>query len=801
MEERTRNTGIDVIGDAPWGTHFCQFYRTKQDLIDILVPYFKAGLESNEFCMWVTSEPLRGNEALAALRAAMPDLDRYLEDGQLEVLPYSQWYTAGGAFDSTRVLNGWVEKLDRAIARGFSGLRLTGNTFWLEKEDWKDFTDYEEEVNTVIGKYPMMAICTYCLDRCGSLEVIDVIKNHQFALIRQGSSWEIIENAERKRMAEALQENNERLEFALEVTQIGAWDLDLVNHTAWRSVRHDQIFGYESPLPEWTYEMFLEHVLAEDRAEVDRRFQQAVAERQDWNFECRICRTDGEIRWIWAYGRGRYSDRGEPVRMRGWVQDITDWKRAEEKTRQQNAVLEGINRISREALICATEEELGRTCLAVAEEVTQSRFGFIGEINSQGRLDDIAISDPGWAACRMSSPTGHRRPPTAFAVHGIYGRVIKDGKAFFTNDPASHPDSIGAPAGHPPITAFLGVPLTRGGKTVGMVGMGNREGGYRAEDLAAMEALAPAIMEALMRKRADEALRQTRDYLENLFNYANAPIIVWDRDYRVTRFNHAFEHLTGYTASEVVGQKLHILFPEPSREESLSKIAQTLAGEQWDSVEIPIRRKDGDTRVALWNSANIYVETGQTLLATIAQGQDITERKRAEQLLAQQAQELADSVAELEQFAYVASHDLQEPLRMVTSYVQLLARRYEGRLDADANEFIGFAVDGAKRMQQLINDLLAYSRVGTRGRPFEPVDSGKVLAETLSNLQLAIRESGAIVTYDDLPTVMADPTQLGQLFQNLIGNALKFRGGSRRASISRQSKAAVNGSFPSGTTA
>jgi signal transduction histidine kinase len=146
-----------------------------------------------------------------------------------------------------------------------------------------------------------------------------------------------------------------------------------------------------------------------------------------------------------------------------------------------------------------------------------------------------------------------------------------------------------------------------------------------------------------------------------------------------------------------------------------------------------------------------------------------------EEALARRAQELARSNAELEQFAYVASHDLQEPLRMVASYTQLLAKRYKDGLDADAHEFIAYAVDGATRMQTLINDLLAYSRVGTRGQPFEPSNCETVLDQALVNLKVAIEERGAVVTHDPLPTVMTDPTQLWQVFQNLIGNAIKFR--------------------------
>jgi light-regulated signal transduction histidine kinase (bacteriophytochrome) len=155
---------------------------------------------------------------------------------------------------------------------------------------------------------------------------------------------------------------------------------------------------------------------------------------------------------------------------------------------------------------------------------------------------------------------------------------------------------------------------------------------------------------------------------------------------------------------------------------------------------------------------------------------ELDERRKAERQLAQYAEELTRSNAELEQFAYVASHDLQEPLRMVASFTQLLGKRYRGKLDQDADEFIGFAVDGATRMQRLINDLLAYSRVGTRGKSFKSTDCQVILREARDNLMKAIEESGAVITQDPLPTVEGDEVQLIQLFQNLVANAIKFRG-------------------------
>jgi light-regulated signal transduction histidine kinase (bacteriophytochrome) len=154
---------------------------------------------------------------------------------------------------------------------------------------------------------------------------------------------------------------------------------------------------------------------------------------------------------------------------------------------------------------------------------------------------------------------------------------------------------------------------------------------------------------------------------------------------------------------------------------------------------------------------------------------DITERKQGEEKIQMTLEDLERSNKELEQFAYVASHDLQEPLRMVSSFTQMLGRRYKDKLDADAKDFIGFAVDGANRMQVLINDLLMYSRVGTRGKPFEPTDMNEVLGRAIANLRVAIEESHTIITNDELPTVRADAIQIVQLFQNLLSNSIKFR--------------------------
>ncbi len=202
---RARKSGLDFVGDIAWGTHMCQFYKTKQDLIDVLVPYFVDGLKDNEFCVWVTSEFLNKQEAIEAMQTALPNFSSYLEKGQIEIFPYTEWYLKEGKFELHRVLNGWVEKHDKALAAGYVGVRVTGNPFWIDnKQDWDDFAAYEAEINKVIANYKILVLCTYSLDKCKSDEIIDVITNHEFGMIKRAGKWSLIENSAHKEIEKAL---------------------------------------------------------------------------------------------------------------------------------------------------------------------------------------------------------------------------------------------------------------------------------------------------------------------------------------------------------------------------------------------------------------------------------------------------------------------------------------------------------------------------------------------------------------------------------------------------------------------
>lgn len=254
-------------------------------------------------------------------------------------------------------------------------------------------------------------------------------------------------------------------------------------------------------------------------------------------------------------------------------------------------------------------------------------------------------------------------------------------------------------------------------------------------------------------------------------------IVMVDGQGRIQLINTETERLFGYTRDELTGQPMEILVPprfrvhHPGMRDSYT--AEPTTRSMGEGRELFGLRRDG-TEFPIEVGLNpITTREGMMVLSVIV---DITERKRAEAEIQRHTEDLQRSNRELETFAYAASHDLQEPLRMVASYVELLAKRYQGKLDEKADKYIFYAVDGATRMKQLINDLLAYSRVSTQGKPLVPVESNAVLAQVLRGLEALIRDAGGTVTSDPLPTVMADPIQLGQVFQNLIGNGLKFRG-------------------------
>jgi PAS domain S-box-containing protein len=274
------------------------------------------------------------------------------------------------------------------------------------------------------------------------------------------------------------------------------------------------------------------------------------------------------------------------------------------------------------------------------------------------------------------------------------------------------------------------------------------------------------------RKLTETALLESEFKYKQIVELAEEGIWVIDSNSLTTYVNHAMARMLGYTELEMFGRSLFDFMEEPEKQQALDNVERRKQGIA-ETHEFKFKTKDGKDIWTYLSTSPVFDDLGN-MLSCCALVYNITDRKAAEQQMLQLTEDLKRSNEELEQFAYVASHDLQEPLRAVTSYTQLLAQRYQENLDERADKYINYIVDGATRMQQLINDLLVYSRLGTRGKEFEQAQCKAVVEQTMCNLQIAIAETKAVITYEEMPAVMADESQLVQLFQNLLANGIKF---------------------------
>jgi len=390
-----RKTGVDVVGDVPWGTHFCLFYETTADLLETSVSYCKAGLESQEFCLWVVAEPLAVDEATGALRRAVPDLERYLSDRSIEIVAARDWYFPDGQFDLNRVIGGWSQKLAHASARGYAGVRVTGDTAWLKKKDWKNFCEYEESLNQAVANQRLAVLCTYPLAACGAAEILDVVRTHQFAVTKRRGDWDVIETAGHKQAKAEIKRLNEELEQRVveRTSQLTTVNRELTKEILQRERAEEALLRSEAYLAEaqrvshtgsfgwsvssgrivWseetfrileydrvnkpTVEVILERTHPEDRAFVQETLDQAAGERKAFDFEHRLLVPDGSVKYVRVVGHPATNYESGDFEFVGAVTDITESKRAEAMRDGESRILE---MIARDAPLEATLENLVR---------------------------------------------------------------------------------------------------------------------------------------------------------------------------------------------------------------------------------------------------------------------------------------------------------------------------------------------------------------------------------------------------------------------------------------------------------
>jgi PAS domain S-box-containing protein len=635
--------------------------------------------------------------------------------------------------------DGTVLEVNRT-ALDFGGLRredVVGRPFW-EARWWTLSPEVQRRLRASIAEAASGRLVRYEVDVRGvgdrvatidfSLKPLHDEAGRVVLLIPEGRDITDRKRVEQelRRQAAALREQAQLLDLAHDTIMVRGLEGTI---TFWNRGA-EQMYG-------WSRDEALgqiSHTLLKTRFPIPLDELKAELSRTGhWEGELIHRRRDGTpvvVASRWALQR---DEQGRPQAALEINTDITGRKQAEEALRRQTEILRSILANMADAVIAADEHEH----LLVSNPAAERLFG-AGAAHTTSRQwpEQYGLYLPD-----MVTPYPGDQLPLARAIRG---EAVADAELFVRNDRS--PEGRWVLAAGNPLRDECGA--VRGGIVVGR--------------------------DITERKQNERRLRASEAKFRALLEYAPDAIVIVDREGRIVLANAQVARTFGHPAEELLGRAIEVLVPDERLPVHVGHRTRYFAGPRpLLGLDLLGRRRDGGTFPVEVSLGPLETEEGPVVVGIV---RDTTERKRAEQELAARARELARSNAELEQFAYIASHDLQEPLRMVASFTQLLARRYKGRLDADADEFIGYAVDGANRMQAMINDLLEYSRVDRRGRPPAPTDLDTVLDHVLENLRPTIAEAGATVTRDPLPTAPADDVQLGRLFQNLIGNALKFRG-------------------------
>ncbi len=737
MEMMMRKMAIDAVGDAPWGTHFCQFYQTKEDLTNLLVPFLKAGLENNEFCMWITSEPLIVEEAKNALNTEVKNLDDYIKKGQMEILDSSRWYTKAGYFDTDEVLQAWLAKEKQALENGFDGLRITGNISWLKKKDWKDFVDYEAILNRIIDNHQMLAVCTYCIDKCTASEIIDVLSNHQFALAKRQGTWEIIESPKHKKITEMLHDIDKQY-MALCHNIPGMvyrgrhdWSTDIISNS-------EAVCGYSNHEFRPGQIKWLDIVHPDDKQRVLQETGELEQKRKFIVQQYRIIDKDGSVRWVEDHKASRFTDTGTFLGVDGVAFDITKRKKTEEVLRLWNkAIHASINGLAIAELdgklsyvnpsfleMWGYDEEnevLGKAAVSFWQEKEQAE-NIVRSINTQ----------KGW----VGELTAQKKDGSFFDVQ-ISATVVRNS---------------------------AGKPLC----------------------------IMSSFIDISEHKKADKALKESEDRYKALFQGAAEGILVADVKTKKFKYaNPAICKMLGYTEEEMIGMGVRDIYPKENLEYVFSEFEAQARGNKTLSQSIPCLRKDGTIIYANINTTNIMMDSRECNVGFFA---DITQRKQAEAEL----EEYKDEVHRTQKYAYISSmgaiiaHQLNQPLNMINMLLGKALEQGKKSFSPSVLKNIEKSLLEVGKTTSIINKF----RQSFIGEALE-VEGTANISSTAKKIISALSERAEyakmrilVKGLDGLPEVAINKVAIEQMFFIIIQNAIEAAENKKRHKLNISGKLA-----------
>ncbi|MGB9937258.1 MAG: PAS domain S-box protein [Methanobacterium sp.] len=597
----------------------------------------------------------------------------------------------------------------------------------------------------------------------------------------------------RKKAEDNLRLKEEQLRLSLEAGNAGMWIRDQLGE--WKATSGlNTLFGRsieDSPLLE---DEFTDYIHPKDLPVLQKSWRSAIKGKETYEQEYRIIWPDASIHWLAS--KGRIILENKTPRFIGITYDITERKKDEERFRKE---------VERESFLLElykksgqlTDKEIYKQALDQTVNLTDSTIGFFHLISDdQKNIILNTWNNKALMSCKTSFKSHY---PIEEA--GNWTDCIKTKNTIVYNDFKNSPNQKGHPEGHVPIKRLMSTPVFDGDKVKFIFGVGNKTEEYNDHDVIQIQSVANELYRIIKQRHSEQRLKEAHDYLEKtvkertkelenaygslkeseekfrlIFDEAEDSIVLNEiiengLPGKIIEANEATSKRLGYSKEELLNMTpKDIVAPEKRSEIAMN--AEEIKKNGYAIFENVHVTKDGKRIPVEVNNHLIKFKDKKASLTIV---RDITKRKEMEMELKETIKELERSNQELQSFAYITSHDLQEPLRTIASYAGLLKMRYEGQLDQDADEFIDFMVSGAMRMKSMVKGLLEYSRVGTQGGEYTEFKSNEALEDALSNLKSAIKNNNARIIYNDLPVINADKNQITRIFQNLIGNALKFR--------------------------
>ncbi|MBI5676421.1 MAG: PAS domain S-box protein [Nitrospirae bacterium] len=734
-----RKSGISLIGELPWGSRFCQFYQTKKDLLEIFLPYLKAGLENNELCVWTTSRALGVEDAKRALKKAVPDFEKYVKNGQMEIIPSSRCHntkgqgakdkTGGRGEESGKVITAW---LDKAISGGFEGLRLACSAF-PSKEGGKPLTCFGSDA---ISKYNALAVFAYPRDKFDAIGLMEVVKNHRFALVKNAGKWEVLESSEARAVKDALRRSEEKLH-------------SLFSNMSEGFAYHRTVLDASGKPCDYIFleinEAFERLTGLKGKDIIGRRVTEALPgiEKDP---------TD----WIGKYGKVALT--GKPVQFESFAEPLKKWFSLSAFSPYKGYFAVTFTDITArkqaEQEIVRSQEEWERTFDSVPD--------MIAILDNKHRIMRVNRAMAAQLGLKPEECVGL---PCYKYVHGLsappafcpHSRTLKDGceHMFELREERLGGDMLVSTT---PI-------LNDRGEITGSV--------HVARNISKLKQTENSLRESEQRmNRAEEIAHLGSWELDLASNH-----LFWsDEAYRIFG-------LKPQEFSATYGAFLEAVHPDDRAAVNEAYSGSLREGKDtYEIVHRVVRKATGEVRIVHEKCEHFRDEAGR-IIRSVGMVHDITERKQAEEKLSQRTAELEAANRELEAFSYSVSHDLRSPLRSIAGFSQILLEDYDDRLDADGKDFLRRMHEATSRMSQLIDDLLNLSRIARTEMRREKVDLSELALKIADALMKTLPERKAEFIIAEGLFAYGDERLFNVMLENLLDNAYKF--------TEKQSKAVI----------